>query len=262
MTERIPALKRDKPSLPASGRARKLLAILIALLAIALIVLFFRSSLSKYSDIRVSGTDVLTAEEVIAAAGVLAGDSFFRPGRAKLAERVKLLKPIESVTITKKFPGVLIIEVREYPEVAVRLDADGTQSRILSNGLVLPGQAGRVPDKPILSGWATDDPNWAALCALLGELPAHMLDDLSEIRPDPSLSYPDRIKLFTRSRFEVLTTVGKLPDRIAYLADIVQNREPGKVMMLDTDTYMPYSAQNAGEKALDDDKVEEKDSTQ
>ncbi|BBI34670.1 cell division protein FtsQ/DivIB [Cohnella abietis] len=243
MTERIPALKRED-KVPKTRREKKWLRILIALLIIVLIVLFFRSPLAKFSEIQVTGMVYLTKEEVTKALGVAPGDSFFVPGTGKLKKRVSSLKPIESVKITKKFPSVLRVEVKEYPQVAVQLAADGKVLAILSNGLSLTIPEGHLLDKPILSGWKPNDPILNALCAVLNELPAYLLADLSEIHPAPSAAYPNRIKLFTRSRFEVVTTVERLPDKITYLSDIVQNREPGKIIMLEADTYLPYSAEN------------------
>lgn len=260
MTERIPALKKAGELKPRRGK--KLLRILIALFAIVLVVLFFRSPLSELSDIQVTGNVVLSEEEVLKTIGVAKGDSFFVPAADKLKKRVMSLKPIENVIITKKFPGVLQVEIKEYSQVAVQLAADGKVFTVLSNGLSLPLPSSRVPDKPILSGWQAEDPNLAALCLVLSELPGYLLADLSEIHPDPSTSYPNRIKLFTRSRFEVITTVERLPEKISYLSDIVQNREPGKIIMLEADTYLPYSAENVTEETEEANKLKEKDSTQ
>jgi cell division protein FtsQ len=53
-----------------------------------------------------------------------------------------------------------------------------------------------------------------------------------------------------------------LAEKIPFLSDIVQNREPGKIIMLEVDTYLPYSAENVTDAAREADKVKEKDSTQ
>ncbi|WP_256760249.1 cell division protein FtsQ/DivIB [Cohnella sp. WQ 127256] len=261
MSERIPALKREE-GVPRTRRGKKLLRLVIALLIIILIVLFFRSPLSEISEIRVTGTEFLSKEEVIQALGVSPGDSFFVPSISKLQKRMNSLKPIQSVKMIKNFPGVLQVEVKEYPQVAVQLASDGKVFAVLSNGLTLPIVEGNLLDKPILSGWKSDDTNLIALCTVLNSLPSYLLADLSEIQPDPSISYPNRIKIFTRSKFEVVTTIEKLTDKIPYLSDIVQNREPGKIIMLEADTYLPYSAEIVEGEKEDTVKVKEKDSTQ
>lgn len=261
MTQRIPALKEEPVRRTSRGK-KVLLGIVVVLVVMILIFLFFRSSLSKYSDIQVVGTSYLSEQEVLQALDVKTGDSFFFPKISELKARVSKLEPVKSVSISKKFPGVLRVAVSEHPEVAVQLSGEGKVFSVLANGLVLPLRDGHFPDKPIVSGWDQKDPNFIALCRILSEVPSSLLSDLSEIHPDPSTAYPDRIKLFTRSRFEVVTTVNKLSDKIAYLSDIVQNREPGKVVMLEADTYLPYSAENANLETEEADNIKEKDSTQ
>ncbi|MFC5467168.1 cell division protein FtsQ/DivIB [Cohnella suwonensis] len=261
MAEKIPALKKEVV-VPRSRRGKKLLRILIALVAIVLIALFFRSPMSKISEVQVSGTNYVSGEDVKKSLGAGPGDSFFFPGVGKLKNNILALKPIESVSISKHFPGVVRVEVKEYPQVAVQLAEDGKVIAVLANGTALPIPEGKTTDKPILSGWKADDPNLAELCNALSALPAYLLADLSEIHPDPSNAYPKRIKLYTRSRFEVVTAIDKLQDKIPFLSDIVQNREPGKIIMLDADSYLPYSAENVTDSGSEAEKVKEKDSTQ
>jgi cell division protein FtsQ len=243
MNERIPALKRE-PETPRR-RGGKLLAILIALFAIVLIILFFRSSLSKVADIRVSGMKHMSEAEVKTALGIKPGDSFFTPGSAKLAGRIKALPPVKDARVIKKFPGTLEVQVIEHDEVATEIGTDGVIRVVLANGLALPAASGSLPDKPILTGWKPDEGVRFALCTALDAMPDALLTDLSEIKPDPSKAYPDRIKMFTRSRFEVITTVAKLQEKIPYLSEIVENREPGRILLLEADTYLPFSAENA-----------------
>jgi cell division protein FtsQ len=243
MNERIPALKREA-EIPRR-RGGKLLALVILLFAIVLVVLFFRSPLSKVNDIHVTGTNHLSEAEVKNALGIQPGNSFFVPSSSKLGERIRKLKPVKDVKVLKKFPGKWEIQVTEFSEVATEITADGSIWAVLGNGLALPVKDKVLPDRPILTGWKQGDAVRKSLCAVLGNMPEALVADLSEITPDPSKAYPDRIRLFTRSRFEVVTTVGKLQEKIPYLSDIVQNREPGRVVMLEADTYMPYSAETA-----------------
>jgi cell division protein FtsQ len=260
MNERIPALKREKE--PPRRRGGRLVAMLVLLLVIALVILFFRSSLSKVSRIEVTGVRHLSEADVKKALGVEPGDSFFMPGSGKLEERIRELKPVKSVRVLKKFPGDVEVRVVEYAEVASEIGADGAAKVVLENGLALPAAADGLPDKPVLTGWKPDDAVRKALCEALASMPDGLLSDLSEIQPDPSLSYPDRIKLYTRSRFEVITTVSKLKDKIPYLSEIVENREPGTITMLEADTYMPYSARSGSADTGEADEYKENGTTQ
>jgi len=260
MRERIPALQRE-PEVP-KRRFGKLLAIVILLFVIVLVILFFRSSLSKVSLIEVTGIHHLSEAQVMEKLDIASGDSFFVPGSGELGKRVGLLPPVKDAQVIKKFPGKIEVRVTEYSDVAVEIGSDGAVRAVLENGLALPVAAGELPDKPILTGWKPEDPIREALCRTLASMPAALLLDLSEIKPDPSKSYPDRIKLFTRSRFEVVTTVSKLADKIPYLSEIVENREPGQIVMLEADTYLPYSAQITNEQTEEPDKHKDNGTTQ
>jgi len=247
MAERIPALKKQEVA--PTRRGGKLLMIVVAIFVIALVVLFFRSSLSRISDIEVKGTIRLKPSEVEAALGVAEGDSFFAIGSQTLERRVKALKAVDSVRVVKHFPGKLTVEVREYPTVAVELDDQGNAFAVLASGLNVPlAQGESLPDRPVLTGWQANDPNRAKLCAELGQLEPSLIGDISQIAPDPSTAYPDRIKLYTRSRFEIVTTVGLLPQKLEIIGEFVQNREPGRLVLLEADTYLPYSAQSEASK--------------
>lgn len=260
MRERIPALQRE-PEVPRR-RIGKLMAILILLFVIVSVILFFRSSLSKVSRIEVDGVRHLTVAQVMEKLLLTEGDSFFVPGAGELAERVKQLPPVKDAQIVKRFPGKVEVRVTEYGEVALEIGMDGVLRIVLENGLALPVAEGKLPDKPILTGWKADDAVREALCRTLAAMPGALLSDLSEIKPDPSNAYPDRIKLFTRSRFEVLTTVSKLAEKIPYLSEIVENREPGQIVMLEADTYMPFSAQISTEETEEPDKHKDNGTTQ
>lgn len=245
MAERIPALKQAPEPAEKRKRGGKLLLILIALFVIALIVLFFRSSLSRITDIEVTGANYAKVSDVENALGVHKGDSFFKGNPKALAAKVESLGPVENAKVTKRFPGHLNVQIQEFAAVAVELDASGRTDLVLANGLNVPLPDGAaLPDMPVLTGWSAGDANRGALCAALGKLQPALLNDLSQIEPDPSNAYPDRIKLYTRSKYEIVTTIGKLPDKADILGEIVENREPGVITLLEADTYQPYSAQN------------------
>jgi len=242
---KMPALPKPKPRARAS---RKLLAFLFLFFITLLVILFFQSSLSRISVIEVEGNELLDAGAIRQAAGLKEGDRFFAVGNADIAGRVKSLKMVQSAEVTKHFPGQVHIQVKEYPKVAFQLTPAGATEAVLADGAVVELPAGDFPlDKPILTGWLDSDPNKAALCQVLGELPAGALADISEITPDPSESYPDKIKMYTRSQYEVYTTIAYLPDKIdnlpAYIASLQENHVDGGVIkMLEVDNHAPFEA--------------------
>ncbi|MNP59118.1 Cell division protein DivIB [compost metagenome] len=97
-------------------------------------------------------------------------------------------------------------------------------------------------EKPILTQWKADDPLKEQLSETLAKIPNELTTDISEIIPNPTPSFPDQIRLYTKSQFEVITTISKLPDKVEYLNQVIETERPGKITMLEADTYVPFIA--------------------
>ncbi|WP_082882765.1 cell division protein FtsQ/DivIB [Paenibacillus swuensis] len=221
---------------------RKLLLLLLFLFVVLLAILFFRSSFSKVQTIEMKGNRYLTPDEISKALNVQVGDQFFGTSAAEMDRRVSQLLPIEEVLIHKRFPGYILIEIREQQTVAFQLSPkEGTIKALLSGGnAVIPKAKNITLDKPVLTGWENRDALFKKLCNTLATIPEGLLADISEIKPDPSNAYPDRIKLYTRSKFEVSTTIAYLPEKAEYMNAVIDGQEPGKITMLEADFYTPY----------------------
>ncbi|MBO7743885.1 FtsQ-type POTRA domain-containing protein [Paenibacillus sp. MWE-103] len=242
MQEKMPVLRE-----PVKRRrgGKKLLAVLVLLFIVLLGVLFFNSSISKVSTVTVEGQKVLQASEIRKAAGIVAGDSFFGTSAGKIEARVRALKPVKNVAVAKSFPGGITIRVQEYETVAYSLSNKGEMAAVLANGTTVPSGSDLVVDKPILSGWKSGDPVLGALCKALAAIPEQSLSDFSEIIPAPSTSYPDRIKIYTRTRFEVITAVSLLQDKIATMNAVIEIQPPGIITLLLADKYAPFIPEEA-----------------
>lgn len=254
---------------PRNRSSKKLLGFLFLFFITVLLILFFQSSLSKISSIEIEGNQLLNSETVGQAAAVAVGDHFFAVSSGKIEAKVKAaLKMVQDVQVKKHFPGVVSIHVQEYPRVAFQFNAEGKKEAVLADGTVISLPSGDFPlDKPILTGWSDNDPNKLKLCQVLGELPVSALSDISEIIPDASDSYPDKIKMFTRSQFEVYTTIAYLPGKIdnlpAYIASLKENNvTTGVIKMLEVDNHAPFEPADSQQKdsAKDESKSPAKES--
>jgi len=247
----VPAMKPASPK-PKRGGG-KLLRLVIVFFITLFIILFFQSSISKISEVRVEGNELVSPDEIIATAGVQNGDNFFTLRTSRVNSKLEAHPFIESAEVTKSFPGVLHVKVKEYRRVAFQLAADGTKEVLLADGSSLPvaGQAASVPlDMPILSGWLPDNELKAKLCAALAQVPVQYLSDISEIRPDPSPAYADKIKIYTRSQYEVYTTIEYLPGNIEYLGFLTnelkeRGKDSGVITMLEQIRHSPFESKEA-----------------
>lgn len=189
----------------------------------------------------------MAVETIGQASQIAVGDRFFAVSSRTIETRIASLPMIKTASVKKHFPGIIRITVQEFPKVAFQLGADGKKQAVLADGAVVELPAGSsIPlDMPILTGWTDGDPNKAALCKVLGEIPESALSDISEIKPDPSEPYPDKIKLYTRSQFEVYTTIAYLPEKIdnlpAYIASLQEDHiTSGIIKMLEVEYHAPF----------------------
>lgn len=200
---------------------------------------------------------MVSADVIGQAAGVEIGDQFFGTSSRTIKQRVERLQTVYAVEVTKRFPGEVRIHITEYPRVAYQITSSGGTDVWFADGSKMAVRSGIVPDKPILNGWREDDPYLAKLCATLGGIPDNLMSDVSEIAPDPSIAYPDKIRIYTRSNFEVYTTIGYLPDKIQYLdifvAQLHQNNiRSGMITMLESDQHAPFPEPEEADDAQDD----------
>ncbi|WNR46445.1 cell division protein FtsQ/DivIB [Paenibacillus roseipurpureus] len=251
--QKVPALQ-PVPK-PRSRTNRKLLVLLLLFFMTVLIILFFQSSLSKISQVEIEGNELLAPDTVGQASQLKVGDRFFAVSSSTIGNRIAALPMVKHVEVKKSFPGVIRIHVEEYPKVAFQVDAQGKKYAILADAsfIALPAGSSIPLDMPILSGWNDQDPNKLALCKALDTIPKSALSDISEIKPDPSESYPDKIKLYTRSQYEVFTTISYLPDKIdnlpGYIASLQENHiMSGAITMLEAEYHTPFGS-NAVSKA-------------
>lgn len=239
----IPVLKADKPK--KMRTSRKIIFILMLLFLALIAVLFFRSPISRISEIKIQGNVFATKEKLLQTGDLHVGDQFFGVSVSKLKERLMAMNSVQSVIVDKHFPGVIEIEIQEYPTVAYEIGQEGSLIAILSSGATVPvSTSGIAIEKPILTQWDPVDPNKLELSQVLGGIPNQLTSDISEIMPSPTASFPDRIKLYTRSKFEVITAVSLLKDKVEYLNQVIETEEPGLITMLEADSYVPFLSVN------------------
>ena len=241
----IPPLK----SVPKKKRGnRRLLTLLIVFFISVFAYLFFQSPLAKISAIEIYGNEMASLSQIGQAAGVATGGSFFSVDAAKLKTRVEMVGAVKSASIVKKFPGIIKITVKEHPKAAYKIGANGQPEVILANGTpYLLNNKVFPSDRPILTGWKMDNSEWVHLCSVLAAIPDEQLSDVSEIKPFPNV-FEDRIKLYTRSRFEVITRISllaeKLPNLPFYTSEFKKrNGTTGILWLLEQDRGIPFEIQ-------------------
>ncbi|MBO2943201.1 FtsQ-type POTRA domain-containing protein [Paenibacillus sp. F411] len=246
----IPALKEARPKAPKA--AKKIILVLMLLFAALLAVLFFRSPLSKVSDISIQGNTFQPDKLLLEQAGLKEGIQFFGVDSDQVQQALEADGTIQAAKVDKRFPGVIEITVAEHPTVAFEIAEDGALQAILATGTSVPVSAsGIAVEKPILTHWDPEDPLKAQLSEVLAKIPNSLTADISEITPSPTPSFPDRIKLYTRSKFEVITAVSLLGNKVEYLNQVIEMQQPGYITMLEADSYEPFQPEGEQDEAAE-----------
>lgn len=107
------ALRRTAPQLAAAGIA-------LVVIAAAWLGYHFVTTSDRFAirEIRVEGTERLTAEAVRAQVGVALGDNIFAADPDELSERLRAEPWVAWVTVRRELPSTVRIELREHAAVA------------------------------------------------------------------------------------------------------------------------------------------------
>jgi cell division protein FtsQ len=152
-------------------------------------------------EVRVSGVDVLTEEEVRGAADVPPETPLARVDLAAVEDRVAALTPVDRVTVSRDWPGTLKVEVQE--RIAVAAVPQGGRALLMDAAGV---GYHTVPDRPAhlplvrLASPGPDDPATRAALAVLGALTDQLDEQLTEL----VVEAPARIRLKLRKNRQVI----------------------------------------------------------
>lgn len=127
------------------------------------------SPLLAVRTVQVDGAATLSAEQVVAAAGVDPGTPLVRVDTAAVAARVARLPQVATVEVTRGWPRTVVVTLAEREPVAVVAVA-GTRSLVDRNGILFDTITGDPPVGVVPLTVADPGPDDAATTAALGAL--------------------------------------------------------------------------------------------
>ncbi|MGG1661681.1 cell division protein FtsQ/DivIB [Brevibacillus sp. NRS-1366] len=255
LEERIPQVKQQRPRRRGN---RKLVFLLLLFFLTVLIIVFIRSPYSKVREIQVFGNDIYTAEQIIKQSGLTKDMQFLNVWESSVQRSLKPLAGIKEVTISRSFPGVIMLHVTEIKRVAFWNGQDGTRYPLLETGFVLKevNFANRVVDRPLISSWPSPDllPN---LAKSLSKLSPAVLGEISDISLTPTVYDKQRVTLYMRDGNEVRSVIYKLDKMLNWYPAIVKElpaNSKGVLSLFEQPWFVPYGMsggeiplKNAGE---------------
>lgn len=166
---------------------RKLVGIVsgvgVLVLGAVMVWLLLFSSVFAVSEVRVTGNQLLTTDEVLEVAGVEVGRPLLTTDIDAIGSRVAGRVEVESVTVERHFPGTVEVQVTERTLVYQRLDGSNYQwvdrHGVVFNTATTP-QAGAL-----VASTATDEPRLLAdVATVAGHLPQELLPRVEIISAD------------------------------------------------------------------------------
>ncbi|WJQ79646.1 cell division protein FtsQ/DivIB [Brevibacillus brevis] len=244
--ERIPQVKQQRPRRRGN---RKLVFLLVLFFLTILIIVFIRSPYSKVQEIRVTGNDIYTAEQVIAESGLMKDMQFLNVWENSVRNNLKPLEAIKDVTVSRSFPGLITLHITEQKRVAFWSGQDGSRYALLDNGYVLKqvNFAKRVVDRPLISSWASPE-LLPYLAKSLSKLSPNVLAEISDITLTPTVYDKQRITLYMRDGNEVRSVIYKLDKMMNWYPAIMKQLPPdtkGVLSLFEQPWFIPYGAQGA-----------------
>jgi len=152
-------------------------------------------------EVRVTGTDLLTPFEVSQVVDVSPGTPLARVDLAGVRQRVAALAPVDRVTVTRQWPGTLVVAVQE--RVAVAAVPQGRRYLLVDRtGVAYHTESRRPSHLPLvrLADPRPDDLTTRSAMEVLGALTDELRAQLTEL----VVEAPARIRLQLRRDREVV----------------------------------------------------------
>lgn len=222
--DRIPKLKAERKR----KSNRRLIIYLSLFFLLIMLVVYLQSPLSKIGKVKIEGNHYVPNSQIIKT-GHLTKETSFWNIKTKDLEN-KLLEEniqIAEVSVHKRLPNTLFIEVKEFVRVAY-LKENNTYYPILENGKILNQlQQEETPvNAPILV--SVDKEKLEDIASELKQLPQSLIQRISEITFTSSETISYDLTVFMNDGFEVRTSVQNFADNMKKYPAILQQIEPGK----------------------------------
>ncbi len=149
--------------------------------------LVFFSSVLGVRDIQVTGNLALPVQQIRQAAGVADGEPLATVDVAEVENRLRRIRQIESVVVSRGWPGTLVVKIVEREPVAV-LPVAGKFALVDRHGVVTEVRQVAPPTLPALrvDRPQAGDPATGAALTVIGALPQSLVPKIAEVlAPSP-----------------------------------------------------------------------------
>lgn len=221
LEDRVPKLKQQR-----RRKANKRLIFLLFLFFLLIsCVVYFQSPLSHVNKIMINGNEVYQEDEIIAVSELTKNTNVWKINKNEIEQKLEELTEIKSAKIEVEFPNNIAIEIKEWKRIAYIMK-EGLFLPILENGDILEERTDVTPvNSPVLQFFSEGNV-MEAMIEELNQIPAEVLNSISEIHHDPKDTDQYHIRLFMNDGFEVSASIRSFSEKMAHYPSIVSQLDP------------------------------------
>jgi len=221
-------------------------SVILGLLTIPLIICgYFISPYSRLGKIEVSGNQVVTTQEIIAASKLQLDENFWQQyqDRSQAAKKIETKYPrIKSVAIKMTGINQLKLSVTEYEEIA-QLSKNGTYSPILASGKVLAETRKEANKQEVILEKFMNNEQILATITQYKKLSSELQSAISQISYEATKANDQLLHLYMNDGNTVIVNIDNLASQMKYYPQIAKDlTEKGTIDMEVGIFYAPYES--------------------
>ncbi|WP_188454482.1 cell division protein FtsQ/DivIB [Virgibacillus oceani] len=220
--DRIPKLKQARKK-KANRRLIFYLSIFFLLIAV---IVYLQSPLSHVKTVQVNGNTFVHDTEIIEQSNLMNDTNIWTINEKEIKQAISKNPVIKSVSIDKKLPWTVKINIKEYKKVGY-INKDNQYYPILGNGQLLDSLEQKTVngDAPLLLNF-TDKQVLQSMTDELKKLPSSILNIISEIHWVPSDENKKKIVLYMNDGYIVDGTIREFAEKMEVYPSIVAQLKP------------------------------------
>ncbi len=222
LEDRVPKLQEQRKQ----KTNRRVIIYISFFFTLVLVIIYTQSSLSNISKIEVTGNRNVSDKKIITLSNLSNKTNYWKLNEDQVIQGIKADSEIKDVSLHRKFPSTIVIQVKEYKRVAYIIDK-ATYIPISETGKVLkPVRATSLSsDAPLLISWENPEMIEEMTRELLN-LPKSIANAISEIHHTPLKLEPSHITLFMNDGQEISTTIRDFSKSMIHYPSIKKELDP------------------------------------
>ncbi|WP_033543520.1 cell division protein FtsQ/DivIB [Planococcus sp. CAU13] len=231
--ERIPTLRERR----RKRTNRKFLALLFIFLTILAGLIYSQTQFSKIQSISVTGENLYSDEDYIAASKLAIGDSMWSFDADEVGAAITGLEWVESAEVEKNWLTAVEITVSEYPSVGYLETATGYQ-KLLANGYAVELPVETVAG-PVYTNFE-DQETRREVAAQVQQLDSEVSNLVSQVILTEGREGTANITLYMTDGNEVRARLNSLAEKLDYYPSLIAQLEDGVKGVFDMEVGITF----------------------